>query len=261
MLDVKLAYVLYSDGQSLYPTQFNPSFIFRGLDDQDQEQEQEQEQEQDDDLVFLKEEKGGHIVRLPDIHILETKDRNIILQNRSWLSDIHINLAHALLKKQFPEMHGLEKSTLSTFTEFSPCQGRPFVQIVNTCGNHWVAITNIFTGERPSDGIVNADLYDSLYRNINPDVQKFLVDILQLESGNIYMPACHRQPDNSQCGVFAIATATALLFGQDPSGICYDLKLMRPHLIECLDKQHLKPFPHSKLLPQDKLEEKVVIIS
>jgi hypothetical protein len=176
-------------------------------------------------------------------HRLSAADRNILLCPGQWLNDIHINLAHALLQQQFPEVGGLENCGLRAF---SPCpRGRHFVQLLNTRGVHWMCVTNILQrrgGE--DDSMVVAAVYDSFFRTLHTDTKSALQQILQLGAKpvKVVMPPYQKQPA-SQCGVFAIATATALLFGKDPSAITYDVAKMRLHLAQCFAKQTMKPFP------------------
>ena len=45
------------------------------------------------------------------------------------------------------------------------------------------------------------------------------------------------------CGVYAIAFATSLCYGQDVMSIHYDRQKMRLHLVECLEAKKMFPFP------------------
>ena len=44
------------------------------------------------------------------------------------------------------------------------------------------------------------------------------------------------------CGLFAIPFAVALVNGQDPAALTFDQKVMRKHLLLCLQRKQLKPF-------------------
>ena len=169
-------------------------------------------------------------------HMLSKNDRNILMCANQWLNDIHINLAHSLLKKQFPQTAGLENCGLA---KFSTCAGKPFVQLLNTRGVHWLCVTNLLC-----KGDISAHAYDSSFRTLHTDTKTALKEILGTgkQTINALMPPYQRQP-TSQCGVFAIATATALLFGKDPSAITFDVTKMRRHLANCFDKQEMRPFP------------------
>ena len=52
-----------------------------------------------------------------------------------------------------------------------------------------------------------------------------------------------QQPNGVDCGVFAIAFATALAFGDDPTKKRFDVKKMRRHLRDCLKVKRMSPFP------------------
>ena len=51
------------------------------------------------------------------------------------------------------------------------------------------------------------------------------------------------QKGGSDCGLFAIASATAICNGQSPENIQFDQSQMRPHLLKCLEDKLLMPFP------------------
>ena len=45
------------------------------------------------------------------------------------------------------------------------------------------------------------------------------------------------QSGGYDCGLFAIAFATALVLGEKPGGFLFDQQKMRAHLIKCLEHQ------------------------
>ena len=51
-------------------------------------------------------------------------------------------------------------------------------------------------------------------------------------------------PGSNDCGVHAIANATATAFGGDPLLVKYDQSTMNFHLTECLTLKNIKPFPN-----------------
>jgi len=51
------------------------------------------------------------------------------------------------------------------------------------------------------------------------------------------------QEGTSDCGLFAIAVITSLLFGEDPSNVVYKQNNLRGHLIECFTAGKLSLFP------------------
>ena len=55
------------------------------------------------------------------------------LQSGRMLNDNHIQLAHKLLSKQFPDMHGLQPPTFGQILGFQ-VEEPPFVQILHNIG-------------------------------------------------------------------------------------------------------------------------------
>ena len=54
------------------------------------------------------------------------------------------------------------------------------------------------------------------------------------------------QAGGSDCGVFALAFATAICYGHSPGKFHFDQQRMRAHSIECLEKKHFTMFPIRK---------------
>lgn len=54
------------------------------------------------------------------------------------------------------------------------------------------------------------------------------------------------QPNSYDCGLFALACATDLAHELDPVLSEWNIEGMRMHLVECLEKGHLSPFPVKK---------------
>lgn len=61
-----------------------------------------------------------------------------------------------------------------------------------------------------------------------------------------------QQDGHSDCGVLAIAVATCLSNGQDPTIHRWKQAEMRQHLVNCLESKTMTPFPRS----EDAIEEK-----
>ncbi len=57
-----------------------------------------------------------------------------------------------------------------------------------------------------------------------------------------------KQGGTTDCGLYAIAIATSLAYGIDPSQLIFDQQEMRCHFVDCLSSQSLKPFPVRKKL-------------
>ena len=64
----------------------------------------------------------------------------------------------------------------------------------------------------------------SLLATEEPAIKMNMMDV-QMQSGGY------------DCGLFSIAFATALVFGEQPGQFLFDQKKMRAHLIQCLEVQ------------------------
>lgn len=62
-------------------------------------------------------------------------------------------------------------------------------------------------------------------------------------------PIAKNKRGGTDCGLFAIAYATDLCCGNDPSQKEYKQSQMRDHLLTCLQKNHLDPFPADARYP------------
>ena len=166
-------------------------------------------------------------------NILTWYDKEVISDNKE-LSDHHINYCQHLLSKQFPLIGGLVLTLL---------QNKPLKQKI-VCGlqiihrserNHWIVASRIDSCHSP------VKIYDSLYKSIHEGtitvvqnmfkkVGKFKIEIADMQE----------QEGSTDCGVFAIAVATSLLYGVSPS---YNQDKMRDHLLCCLGSGSLSVFP------------------
>ena len=52
-----------------------------------------------------------------------------------------------------------------------------------------------------------------------------------------------QQLNGSDCGVFAVAFSTSLVYGFDPQDYTFDIPIMRRHLCQCLRMGELTMFP------------------
>ena len=74
---------------------------------------------------------------------------------------------------------------------------------------------------------------------------------LQEHAHSLYGPDLNRianmpvqqQSNGSDCGVFAAAFATCLVYGQNPCNVTFDVPKMRPHLIQCLKNGRMSLLP------------------
>ena len=84
--------------------------------------------------------------------------------------------------------------------------------------------------------------------NNDCDNDKFSVSTISNLVGNkeftLITPSCQKQTDRTSCEVFAIAFATSIALGLDPSTLVFEKEAnMREHLKDCLNKRVLTAFP------------------
>ena len=138
-------------------------------------------------------------------------------------------------------MGGLESVSLGETLAFSVQRG-DFVQILNVSNTHWITISNI--GCKP--GIVN--IYDSIPNNsLSSRTKEQIAAILFTDKTHITLQfkQVQMQHGTSDCGVFAVAFATALCSGKDPSGINFIQHQLRIHLKDCLQQRIITDFPQT----------------
>lgn len=98
---------------------------------------------------------------------------------------------------------------------------------------HWNAIHY--------DGNV-CNVYDSANLRL-PERQQTVIDNVIPISTPIIYQSVQRQQNGYDCGVFACAYVTSILFGKNPSIEIYEVNEMRDHLLKILRNEKLEPFP------------------
>ena len=133
-----------------------------------------------------------------------------INSNSGWLDCDIINMAQVFLQNINQNFDGFQRPTLGPVKNFDIVSGE-FIQILHTGNKHWVCASNI--GCVP--GAV--DIYDILYHNVVEDEIKDQISSMfgDVFSGIEVIPV-QQQPYGSDCGVFAIAFATCLVFQVKP---------------------------------------------
>ncbi len=191
-----------------------------------------------------------------------------LLLSGAMLTDTHMHAVHKLLKKQFPGVQGCQSTLLQQNKGFTAVSGegmyiylvlhvRVFtvprdatyyifltlisaVQIHYNGAVHWVASSNV-GGE--------LKLYDSKAADVLPSsIDEQLAAIYQGHRGSTDALMVTRVPVQQQeggvdCGLFAVAFAFHLLHGDNIRRLTFDQGKMRRHLVECFERQELKPFP------------------
>ena len=172
---------------------------------------------------------------------LNQSDREIILSPTAWITDTIVNAAQELLKQQCPFVSGFQKVTCGFTMNFDIETGE-FIQILHTGQGHWMTVTTI--GTKHPEVLVFDSLYAcaptlakaqiaSLLATQHPVITLKFVDV-QMQSGTY------------DCGLFAIAHATALALGEQPGNYLYDQPKMRKHLYKSFQMKTMTLFPLKK---------------
>ena len=166
------------------------------------------------------------------------------------LTDMTINLAQNMLFNQFPCIQGFEDTGVGRVFNFSKHSGKdPYIQIIHTGSLHWVCFSNANRHQELQRNDV--DVYDSLNSrgNINFLIKSQIADFLycgDFQELHAYMQPVQQQSNGTNCGLFAIAYATALAYSRDPTKVYFDEEKMRIHLHECIVNGKITPFPEVK---------------
>ena len=169
--------------------------------------------------------------QFPEISLLDRK----MVNDGQELSDKHTLAAQQLLKKQFPSNNGLNDTV--TLASRSTPEPTPYVQIMHVNGNHWltIAASNQKGPVEVFDSLKPAKLTASTLQSIKKfHGQTCLVKLMNNQ----------KQEGFKDCGLFAIANATSLCFGDDPTFLLFEQQQMREHLLVCIEKGEMTPFPH-----------------
>lgn len=114
-----------------------------------------------------------------------------------------------------------------------------FVQILHMGRSHWVCVSSI----NCPPGIVN--FYDSLFNDIiENEVEEQIKSLFGGNFQGITNVPVQQQLNESNCGVFAVAFATCLVYSSNPQDFMFHIPQMRPHLLECLKAGEMRLFPY-----------------
>ena len=165
---------------------------------------------------------------------LTSNDRDAIMNGQN-LNDLVINFAQKVLRMQFPSVKGFQ----STLLQDKRCKGifeQDRVQIIHSCGNHWIVAT---TMEATSNDV---KVYDSIFDDVDDHTALLINNLF----GSLAKPKAVKIPKQlgiNDCGLYAIANAAALCFGKDPATLYFNQSLMRLHLVQCLEQKRITHFP------------------
>lgn len=215
------------------------------------------DQQQSKDVNNCGSSQEGYIIdqkKVDDVTVIEVKtptslpkhEARLVQRNEMVTTD-SINLAQSILHEMFPNLKGFQTVARGSVQAFLPVSG-DFIQILHDGGLHWVCTANVCVNDVSKDPSA-VNMYDSMNLGfIAKFTKQQLASFMCIQSSEmkIIMKSVQQQITHVDCGVFAIAFATALAFGMDPSKLRFDVSKMRPHLVECLKLKKMSPFPEMK---------------
>jgi len=167
-------------------------------------------------------------------------DRDDVQTPARWLCDRVVNAAQHFLRLQYPSAAGL-CDTVTVGCSIATTQwSQETVQVMfDSAKQHWFTLSSVGCAD------ATVDIYDSM-QSIPSDkslksVSKYVrvhSDVLTIRVLNVA-----KQKGASDCGLFAIAFATALLHKQDPVNVVFSQEQMQSHLHACLENHRMDPFP------------------
>ena len=88
-------------------------------------------------------------------------------------------------------------------------------------------------------------VYDSWFTYSDKETEKVICSLFQWDATKISLKfaRCQKQVGPEDCGLFAIAFATAIAFGKLPSKLKLVQHDLRAHLVNCFNKGKMSLFP------------------
>ena len=132
-----------------------------------------------------------------------------------------------MLRKQYGDKVSALQNTVKSRTLSMDIEPNEFVQILNKSDSHWFNVSTI--GCKP--GIVQ--VYNSASKHTPHRTKEEIAALLNTTKDSIplqYMSVKH-QNGGSDCGLFALAFATALCMCLDPTACKFKQELMREHFL------------------------------
>ena len=165
------------------------------------------------------------------------RDFALIKARDGWMNDVIVHQAQALLKKKNPLIEGFQWPTLGPVRNYDIVSSE-FIQIIHTGNSHWVWVSSVGCQEN------EVKVYDSLYNNLlSSEIEQRVDCMLGGVPCNITVASVQQQQNGFDCGIFAIAFATCLTLGQDPTLVEFNIPQMRRHLYKCIESGNMELFP------------------
>ena len=103
--------------------------------------------------------------------------------------------------------------------------------------------------------------YDSAFTTLSAETEVIISKLLNSNTNiEVKIMTISRQTGSSECGLYAIAIATAIAFALDPASFVFRQEDMRAHIVECFEKGKMSHFPVTKTRRHTSQVEKVITI-
>ena len=157
-------------------------------------------------------------------------------------NDEDIDKVMELIKKQFPDLPGLQNCLIGQSLQSFPKTEGAFIQILHVNENHWITVQHI-----PKLHIVK--VYDSISESTSEDAKRQIAALLRTKDNQIELriQKVQYQKQCTDSGIFAVAFATDLAHGCNPSKCKYKKDLLWSHFWQCLSKERMTPFPSTAI--------------
>jgi len=172
-------------------------------------------------------------VKIGRTTLLDSHKEMILRGNQ--LDDTVISFAQKLLKKQFPNINGLQNPLLQNKKQMDG-EKTQRLQVVHCRSSHWILASTIHNDD--PDKVL---LYDSLYDNVDAGTLAVIRGLFG-PAASPEIVEVQKQRGTADCGVFAVAFGTAICFKQQLN-VHFNQELMRHHLVQCFEKSACLPFP------------------
>ena len=173
---------------------------------------------------------------------LNEEDKSMLLSGR-WLNDRLIHAAQQLMRadKDLLRVGSLQNPLLRQNLSFN-IAGDEFVQILHSGGNHWVTVSTVGT-QCPT-----VRVFDSLHNSLPDSTKEQIASLLSTKETEITLQYANvqKQPNDCDCGLFAIAFAMAIFNEQTPEEELFVVTRMREYLYDCIENKMMKHFPAKK---------------
>ena len=145
----------------------------------------------------------------------------------------HMNCTQRLLKHQYPKMNCLRLAQLQGQAHSQAASHA--LQVLHIRTNHWIVASTKEKGKA-------VHVYDS-YSSVDQATAQLIQTNYRCGMKSIHLMPCQKQVGAADCGLFGIAFATLIVFGEEPSSHSYCQETMCIHLLRYFQNYRIDLFP------------------